>query len=67
MYFENGGDQKQFRPGDANLDGAVNGSDYNIWNANKFTSGTEWQTADFNGDRETDVSDFNIWNANKDE
>ena len=52
-------------PGDANGDGAVDVSDFNIWNNNKFTSGTDWSTGDFNGDGSTDVSDFNIWNANK--
>ncbi len=52
-------------PGDANGDGAVDVSDFNIWNTNKFTSGTDWSTADFNGDGLTDVSDFNIWTANK--
>lgn len=52
-------------PGDANGDGFVDGSDFNIWNANKFLSGTSWTTGDFNGDGTTDGSDFNIWNANK--
>jgi hypothetical protein len=51
--------------GDANGDGAVDGSDFNIWNANKFTLGTEWPSGDFNCDGNTDGSDFNIWNANK--
>ncbi len=52
-------------PGDANGDGVVDVSDYNIWNDNKFTSGTDWTTGDFNDDGLTDVSDYNIWNANK--
>jgi hypothetical protein len=52
-------------PGDANLDTETDVLDFNIWNANKFTSGTEWRTGDFNGDSVTDLSDFNIWNANK--
>ena len=51
--------------GDANGDGVVDTSDFNIWNINKFTSGTDWTTGDFNGDGVTDVSDFGIWNANK--
>ncbi len=51
--------------GDANGDGFVDGSDFNIWNENKFTSGTDWLTGDFNSDGVTDGSDFNIWNENK--
>jgi hypothetical protein len=51
--------------GDANGDGFVDGSDFGIWNANKFTAGTDWTTGDFNGDGFTDGSDFGIWNANK--
>jgi hypothetical protein len=52
-------------PGDANGDLVVDGSDFGIWNANKFLSGTNWTTGDFNGDGVTDGSDFGIWNAFK--
>ena len=52
-------------PGDGNGDGVVDASDFNIWNSNKFTTGTEWNTGDFNGDGITDASDFNVWNTNK--
>ncbi|MEM7311952.1 MAG: hypothetical protein AAF497_02250, partial [Planctomycetota bacterium] len=51
--------------GDANLDGTVDVSDFNAWNANKFTTGSGWAGGDFNGDDVTDISDFNIWNSNK--
>jgi hypothetical protein len=51
--------------GDANLDGAVDVQDFNVWNANKFTTGTGWCSADFNADGVVDVLDFNSWNANK--
>ena len=51
--------------GDANLDGVVDATDFNAWNANKFTSGAGWTGGDFNADGVTDGSDFNIWNANK--
>ncbi len=51
--------------GDANGDGFVDVSDFNIWNLNKFNTGTDWLSGDFNGDGTTDVSDFNIWNVNK--
>ncbi len=52
-------------PGDLNLDTHTDVRDFNIWNANKFTSDTSWATGDFNGDGTTDVRDFNIWNTNK--
>ena len=52
-------------PGDANGDGAVDGSDFGIWNANKFTSNANWSLGDFNGDGSVDGSDFGIWNTNK--
>jgi hypothetical protein len=54
-----------YLPGDANLDGFVDGSDFGIWNANKFTLDNGWCGADFNADGATDGSDFGIWNANK--
>lgn len=54
-----------YRSGDANLDGVVDGSDFNIWNSNKFTIGTSWCRGDFNTDGSVDGSDFNIWNSNK--
>ena len=52
-------------PGDANLDGFVDGLDFIVWNANKFTEEGDWLTADFNGDSFVDGLDFIIWNANK--
>ncbi len=51
--------------GDANLDGVVDGSDFNIWNQNKFTATSAWCSADFTADGVVDGSDFNIWNQNK--
>ena len=52
-------------PGDANGDKSVDVSDFNIWNANKFTSTDDWTKGDFNHDGFVDVTDFNVWNANK--
>ena len=52
-------------PGDANLDGVTDVRDFNVWNANKFTSGTDRASGDFTGDGHTDVRDFNVWNAHK--
>lgn len=51
--------------GDANLDFAVDGSDFLIWNSHKFSEGTAWCSGDFNSDGTTDGSDFVLWNDNK--
>lgn len=50
--------------GDANLDGSVDVSDFNLWNANRFSTASRWDFGEFNGDGAIDTSDFNIWNAN---
>ncbi len=54
-----------FLSGDATLDGVVDVSDFNEWNANKFTNDAGWCGGDFTADGSVDVSDFNEWNANK--
>ncbi len=54
-----------YSPGDANLDGTVDVSDFNIWNANKFTNTARWCAGDFNADGSIDVGDFNQWNSHK--
>lgn len=54
-----------FRPADANLDGVVDGTDFGIWNSNKFTNGSAWCLGNFNSDAVIDGSDFGVWNANK--
>jgi choice-of-anchor B domain-containing protein len=59
------GPGRNFLVGDANLDGAVDGSDFNLWNAHKFTSNAAWCRGDFNADGVVDGSDFNLWNAGK--
>ena len=51
--------------GDANLDGVVDVSDFNVWNMNKFTANPEWCAGDFSADGSIDVSDFNLWNMFK--
>jgi PEP-CTERM motif len=54
-----------YRSGDANLDGVVDGSDFGIWNSNKFTTRAAWCSGDFTADGVIDGSDFGIWNSNK--
>ena len=51
--------------GDANLDGTVDGADFLLWNASKFSSSLQWDQGDFNGDGVVDGGDFLVWNANK--
>ena len=58
-------DGNPFLLGDANLDGTVDVSDFNAWNAAKFTDTPQWTSGDFNADGTVDVSDFNLWNGNK--
>lgn len=47
-------------PGDANLDGSVNGTDTNTVLSNYNLSGKYWQDGDFNGDGSVNGSDLNI-------
>ena len=54
-----------YRIGDANLDGLVDGSDFGLWNSNKFTGNKDWCKGNFNADAVTDGSDFGLWNSNK--
>ena len=57
--------QANILPGDANLDGSVDGSDFNLWNEQKFTATAAWCQADFNADGLTDGTDFGIWSSHK--
>ncbi|MEM7228374.1 MAG: hypothetical protein AAF432_06105 [Planctomycetota bacterium] len=54
-----------FLIGDANLDGLVDGQDFIIWNATKFTNDADYCSGDFNADGVVDGSDFNLWNERK--
>jgi hypothetical protein len=54
-----------YKVGDANLDGTVDGVDFTLWNANKFTLTLLWDEGNFNGDAANDGQDFLEWNANK--
>ncbi len=51
--------------GDANLDGIVDVSDFNLWNNQRFTTFAGWCGGDFNADGVNDVSDFNLFNGNR--
>ncbi|MEM8679297.1 MAG: hypothetical protein AAGF97_08100, partial [Planctomycetota bacterium] len=50
---------------DANLDGAVDGLDFSLWNQQKFSMSLLWSEGDFNSDGFVDGLDFSIWNQNK--
>ena len=54
-----------FLNGDANLSGGVDGGDFGIWNANKFSTTSSWCLGDFNASGGVDGGDFGIWNTNK--
>ena len=51
--------------GDADLNTVTDVRDFNVWNTNKFTTGTDWASGDFDGNGVTDVRDFNVWNTAK--
>lgn len=54
-------------PADFNRDNVVDGSDFGIWNQNKFTfpASDHFIKGDANGDAAVDGSDFAIWNSLK--
>ena len=54
-----------FLPGDANLNGFVDGADFGIWNAAKFTAQAAWCGGDFTVDGTIDGADFGVWNVHK--
>ena len=55
---------RSFRGGDANKDGTVNLSDFNILASNFGATGATWTQADFNGDGNVNLSDFNVLAGN---
>ncbi len=62
FFFLKDGTAREFRPGDADLDGDVDAFDLGIWQANfGTTTGATWQNADFDGDRDVDAFDKGIW------
>ncbi len=57
--------ENAYLAGDANLDGVVDVSDFNIWLRNNTTNIPAWSGGDFNADGSVDESDFAVWNSNK--
>jgi hypothetical protein len=51
--------------GDANFDGEVDATDFEIWQTYAFTSSGGPAHGDFNLDNVVDVSDFHIWFSNR--
>jgi murein tripeptide amidase MpaA len=52
---------RSYLPGDANLDGLVNGTDFDIWQANYLAQTSDWSRGDFNTDGIVDDEDRAIW------
>lgn|GEM_PF-6331597 len=66
-WLENAGEENlgggAYLLGDANLDGAVNGTDFDIWKANRLAETSDWSRGDFNTDGIVNDADFSIWSA----
>ncbi len=54
-----------YLPGDANLDGYVDVSDFNVRNSHRLSQTPAWCSGDFNADGFVDASDFNVWNSHR--
>ena len=54
-----------YLPGDANLDGYVDVSDFNVWNSHRLSQTPAWCSGDFNADGFVDASDWNVWNSHR--
>ncbi len=52
---------ESYRRGDANLDGAIDGTDFNRWNENNFTIDRVWSDGDFDSDGDVDIVDLSVW------
>jgi hypothetical protein len=51
------------KPGDATLDGCVDGLDYVSW-SNNYLTGTTWEEGDFTGNQVVDGLDYVVWSNN---
>ncbi len=54
-----------YLPGDADLNGNVDGLDFLVWNAHKFTASAAWCDGDFTANGVVDGLDFLVWNGSK--
>jgi murein tripeptide amidase MpaA len=54
-----------YLPGDANLDGRVDGADFAVVYSGLFTQNESWCSGDFNTDGRIDGQDVGIWNEYK--
>lgn len=63
LYFLSDGQPRQLFGGDANLDGRVDGLDYNAWSLH-YLGSAGWCEGDFNDDLTADGLDYNIWSLN---
>jgi hypothetical protein len=54
-----------YLPGDDNLEGLVDETDFDTWIGDRFTETLLWDAGDFNGDGINDGQDFILWNENK--
>ena len=52
-------------PGDANLDGVTDITDFNVWNSNKFTNASSWCAGRLQQQRRRGCERLNIWNTYK--
>ncbi len=50
--------------GDADADGFITATDFNIWNTSTTAGDTGLQRGDFDMDGNVTATDFNLWNAN---
>lgn len=58
-------DHRSYSFGDANLDGFVDGVDFNLWHLNRGKLDATWCDGDFTIDGRVDEADFAVWNANR--
>jgi hypothetical protein len=54
-----------YLPGDATLDGYVDGPDFGKWNENKGTPTAAWCSGDFTADGQINSLDYDVWFARR--
>ena len=63
LYYRNGGEAKQFFPGDADLSGAVDALDYMALKRHAGSTGAGWADGDYDGDRTVGRGDLALLRA----